>query len=57
MTNEEKLKIAKYDIKVAKQTAGRKNMSPQKKREWKVKLNKAKRVLKLAENKVNHGKK
>lgn len=57
MTKEEKLKIAKYDIKVAKQTAGRKNMSPKKKREWTVKLTKAKRALKIAENRVNHGKK
>lgn len=52
MTKEEKLKIAKYDLKVAKQTAGRKNMSPKKKREWKVKLNKAQRLLKIAESKV-----
>jgi len=51
MTNEERLKIAKWDVKVAKSVAGRKNMSP-KKREWTVKLNKANRKLKIAKNKV-----
>jgi hypothetical protein len=52
MTNEERLKIAKWDVKVAKSVAGRKNMSPKKKREWTVKLNKANRKLKIAKNKV-----
>lgn len=52
MNNEDKLKIAKYDLRVAKQTAGRKNMSPKKRREWQVKLNKAKRSVKIAEKKV-----
>lgn len=46
MTKEERLKIAKYDLKVAKQTAGRKNMDPKKKRQWKVKLREAERAVK-----------
>jgi hypothetical protein len=46
MTKEEKLKIAKYDLKVAKQTAGRKKMDPKKKRAWKVKLKQAERDVK-----------
>ena len=52
MTKEEKLKIAKYDLRVAKQTAGRKNMSPKKKREWKKKLKIAERVVKITESKI-----
>jgi hypothetical protein len=46
MTKEEKLKIAKWDLKVAKQTAGRKKMDPRKKRAWKVKLKAAERDVK-----------
>lgn len=46
MKKEDKLKIAKYDLKVAKQTAGRKNMDPKKKREWKIKLKKAEQNVK-----------
>lgn len=46
MKKEDKLKIAKYDLKVAKQTAGRKKMDPKKKREWKIKLKKAERDVK-----------
>ena len=46
MNKEDKLKIAKYDLKVAKQTAGRKKMDPKKKREWKLKLKKAERDVK-----------
>lgn len=46
MKKEDKLKIAKYDLKVAKQTAGRKNMNPKKKREWKIKLKKAEQNVK-----------
>jgi hypothetical protein len=46
MKKEDKLKIAKYDLKVAKQTAGRKKMDPKKKREWKVKLKQAERDVK-----------
>ena len=62
MNNEDKLKIAKYDLRVAKQTAGRKKKKKKKKREWQVKLkkkrewqvklNKAKRIAKIAEKKV-----
>ena len=46
MNKEDKLKIAKYDLRVAKQTAGRKKMDPKKKREWKLKLKKAERDVK-----------
>lgn len=49
MKKEDKLKIAKYDLKVAKQTAGRKNMDPKKKREWKLKLKKTERDVKKYE--------
>jgi len=49
MKKEDKLKIAKYDLKVAKQTAGRKNMDPKKKRAWKIKLKKAERDVKKYE--------
>ena len=53
MNKEDKLKIAKYDLKVAKQTAGRKDMSPKKKREWKIKLKKATLAVKKAEKRVS----
>ena len=46
MKKEDKLKIAKYDLKIAKQTAGRKKMDPKKKREWKIKLKKAEQNVK-----------
>lgn len=46
MTKEDRLKIAKYDLKVAKQTAGRKNMDLKKKRKWKLKLQKAEKEVK-----------
>lgn len=46
MKKEDKLKIAKWDLKVAKQTAGRKKMDPKKKRSWKIKLKKAERDVK-----------
>lgn len=49
MNKQDKLKVAKYDLKVAKQTAGRKNMSSKKKREWKIKLKKAERDVKKFE--------
>ena len=52
MNKEDKLKIAKYDLKVAKQTAGRKDMSPKKKREWKIKLKKATLAVKKAEKRA-----
>jgi len=46
MNKEEKLKVVKWDLKVAKQTAGRKKMDPKKKRAWKLKLKKAERDVK-----------
>lgn len=46
MNKEDRLKIAKYDLKVAKQTAGRKKMDPKKKRQWKIKCKKAERDVK-----------
>ena len=46
MTKEDRLKIAKYDLKVAKAVAGRKDMSPQKQRKWKLKLKAAERQVK-----------
>ncbi len=46
MKKEDKLKIAKYDLKIAKQTAGRKDMDPKKKRKWKIKLKQAERDVK-----------
>ena len=49
MKKSEKLKIAKYDLRVAKQTAGRKNMSKKKTREWKLKLRKAEKEVRKYE--------
>ena len=52
MTKEEKLKIAKYDLKVARQTAGRKKMDPKKKRAWKIRLKKNEQTVKNLEKQI-----
>ena len=52
MTKEEKLKIAKYDLKVSKQTAGRKNMDKKKQRAWKLRLRKDQQTVKKLEKQI-----
>jgi hypothetical protein len=46
MNNEDRLKIAKYDLKVAKAVAGRKKIDAKKKRAWKLKVKAAERNVK-----------
>ena len=52
MKTEDKLKIAKYDLKVARQTAGRKKMDPRKKRAWRTRLKKDEQTVKKLEKQI-----